>query len=113
MAQRAFGRFMGRRPEARDETFPARAMMKPALDKFFGSCSNDFSPRLHSERKPAGPLHLVQEKHDFIGRKGKRTRAATACQTAPLFGAISEWTRWTPMLVAYEPIWLDGKVQGF
>lgn len=98
------GQDLGLRP------FGMRAMMSLRLDRFFGSWMREFSPdytpletgmdRFMSYNKPA----------DFIGKSAALAEKAKGADRKLV---VFEVDADDADVVAYEPIWLDGKVQGF
>ncbi len=90
--------------------FGMRAMMSLRLDKFFGSWAREFSP----DYTPAetGLDRFIAWKKDvaFIGRTAAEAeRAAPPERTLVAFAVDAEDTD----VNAYEPVWIDGTVQGF
>ncbi|MDX5382415.1 MAG: FAD-dependent oxidoreductase [Rhodobacterales bacterium] len=111
MAQRALwsvlweeGQKHGMRP------FGMRAMMSLRLDKFFGSWLNEFSPDYTAAETGLDRFISFKKNVDFIGRAAaERERELGAKRKLCAF----EVDALDADVVAYEPIWLDGKVQGF
>ena len=111
MAQRALwsvlweeGQKHGMRP------FGMRAMMSLRLDKFFGSWLNEFSPDYTAAETGLDRFISFKKNVDFIGRAAaEREREMGAKRKLCAF----EVDALDADVVAYEPIWLDGKVQGF
>jgi dimethylglycine dehydrogenase len=90
--------------------FGMRAMMSLRLDKFFGSWLNEFSPDYTAAETGLDRFISFKKNTDFIGRAAaERERAAGAKRSLCAF----EVDALDADVVAYEPIWLDGKVQGF
>jgi len=90
--------------------FGMRAMMSLRLDKFFGSWLNEFSPDYTAAETGLDRFISFKKNTDFIGRKAaEHERATGAKRTLCAF----EVDALDADVVAYEPIWLDGKVQGF
>jgi dimethylglycine dehydrogenase len=87
-----------------------RAMMSLRLDRGFGSWMREFSPDYTPAETGLDRFIAWKKPVDFIGRK-----AAEAQRSAPparrLVQMVVEAT--DADVVAYEPIWLDGKVAGF
>jgi len=109
MAQRALwhilwqaGAEFGLRP------FGMRAMMSLRLDRFFGSWGREFSPDYTAAETGMDRFVRLSKNADFIGRA-----AAEAGQNPDrkLCAFIVEAN--DADVIAYEPIWLDGRVQGF
>ena len=99
----AAGRPRGMKP------FGMRAMMSLRLDKFFGSWGREFSPDYTCAE--TGLDRFIQwSKGDFIGRA-----AAEAERAAPPHRALAvfEVDALDTDVNAYEPVWIDGAVQGF
>lgn len=88
--------------------FGMRAMMSLRLDKFFGSWGREFSPDYTPAETGMDRFMRLQKNADFIGRA-----AAEAGQNPDrkLCAFIVE--AGDADVIAYEPIWLDGRVQGF
>ncbi|OWV45108.1 GcvT family protein [Mameliella alba] len=89
--------------------FGMRAMMSLRLDKFFGSWGREFSPDYTCAE--TGLDRFIQwSKGDFIGRA-----AAEAERAAPPHRvlAVFEIDALDTDVNAYEPVWIDGEVQGF
>jgi dimethylglycine dehydrogenase len=111
MAQRALwavlweeGQKHGMRP------FGMRAMMSLRLDKFFGSWLNEFSPDYTAAETGLDRFISFKKNVDFIGRRAaEREREMGAKRKLCAFTVDAL----DADVVAYEPIWLDGKVQGF
>jgi dimethylglycine dehydrogenase len=90
--------------------FGMRAMMSLRLDKFFGSWLNEFSPDYTAAETGLDRFISFKKNTDFIGRKAaEHERAAGAKRSLCAFEVDAD----DADVVAYEPIWLDGKVQGF
>ncbi len=90
--------------------FGMRAMMSLRLDKFFGSWLNEFSPDYTAAETGLDRFISFRKNVDFIGRAAaeqERERGAKRKLCAFEVDALDA------DVVAYEPIWLDGKVQGF
>ncbi|MFU8880870.1 MAG: GcvT family protein [Rhodobacterales bacterium] len=111
MAQRALwavlwaeGQKHGMRP------FGMRAMMSLRLDKFFGSWLNEFSPDYTAAETGLDRFIAFKKPVDFIGRAAAEAERAAGPQRKL---CAFEVDALDADVVAYEPIWLDGKVQGF
>ncbi|MDG1129950.1 MAG: FAD-dependent oxidoreductase [Paracoccaceae bacterium] len=90
--------------------FGMRAMMSLRLDKFFGSWLNEFSPDYTAAETGLDRFISFKKNVDFIGRAAaERERELGAKRKLCAF----EVDALDADVVAYEPIWLDGKVQGF
>ena len=111
MAQRALwevlweaGRPLGMRP------FGMRAMMSLRLDKFFGSWLNEFSPDYTPAETGMDRFTSFAKPFEFIGREAaKIERDNGAARKLCAF----EVDALDADVAAYEPIWIDGKVEGF
>jgi dimethylglycine dehydrogenase len=111
MSQRALwealseaGRDLGLRP------FGMRAMMSLRLDKFFGSWMREFSPDYTAAETGLDRFIDWKKESEFIGRPVAEAERATppARALVPLIVEARDAD-----VVAYEPIWLDGRVRGF
>jgi dimethylglycine dehydrogenase len=90
--------------------FGMRAMMSLRLDKFFGSWLREFSPDYTAAETGLDRFISFKKNVDFIGRRAaERERELGAKRKLCAF----EVDALDADVVAYEPIWLDGKVQGF
>ncbi len=111
MAQRALwntlreaGEPHGMRP------FGMRAMMSLRLDKFFGSWGAEFSPDYTPGETGMDRFIQWSKSSDFIGRAAAEAdRAKGAARQLVAF----EVQATDADAHGYEPIWLDGNVQGF
>ncbi|MEI4487135.1 FAD-dependent oxidoreductase [Frigidibacter sp. MR17.14] len=99
----AAGEEFGMRP------FGMRAMMSLRLDKFFGSWGREFSP----DYMPAetGIDRFITWDKDFIGKVPAQAEKPTRKLAA--FVVDVPQAADSADVVAYEPIWIDGTVQGF
>lgn len=98
------GQEFGMRP------FGMRAMMSLRLDKFFGSWMREFSPDYTPAETGLNRFISWKKNVDFIGRaaaEADRTEAPNRVLAAFIVDADDA------DVVAYEPIWIDGTVQGF
>jgi len=88
--------------------FGMRAMMSLRLDRFFGSWGREFSPDYTAAETGMDRFVRLSKNADFIGRA-----AAEAGQNPDrkLCAFIVE--AGDADVIAYEPIWLEGRVQGF
>jgi dimethylglycine dehydrogenase len=88
--------------------FGMRAMMSLRLDRFFGSWGREFSPDYTPAETGMDRFLRFSKEADFIGRA-----AAEAGQNPDrkLCAFIVE--AGDADVIAYEPIWLEGRVQGF
>jgi len=98
------GQPMGLKP------FGMRAMMSLRLDRFFGSWLREFSPDYTAAETGIDRFISWKKNTDFIGRA-----AAEAERTAPpkRINAMFEVDANGADVVAYEPIFIQGKVAGF
>ncbi len=88
--------------------FGMRAMMSLRLDKFFGSWMREFSPDYTPGE--TGMDRFIRWSKDFIGKEAaEKERKAGAARKLCTFIVEAE----DADVIAYEPIWLDGTVQGF
>ncbi len=90
--------------------FGMRAMMSLRLDKFFGSWLSEFSPDYTAAETGMDRFMSFKKNVDFIGRAAAEAeRAAPPARKLCAFEVDAK----DADVVAYEPIWIDGKVQGF
>jgi len=90
--------------------FGMRAMMSLRLDKFFGSWGREFSPDYTPAETGLDRFISWKKNTAFIGRaavEAERDTAPDRCLVA--FEIEADDTD----VNAYEPVWIDGKVQGF
>ena len=90
--------------------FGMRAMMSLRLDRFFGSWLNEFSPDYTPGETGMDRFISWTKNTDFIGRAAAEAeRAAGAARRLVAFevGATDADVN------GYEPVWIDGAVQGF
>ncbi|WP_420397974.1 GcvT family protein [Nioella sp.] len=88
--------------------FGMRAMMSLRLDRFFGSWMREFSPDYMPGE--TGMDRFIQWDKAFIGKEAAEKERAEG-PARRLCSFIVE--AGDADVVAYEPIWLDGSVQGF
>jgi dimethylglycine dehydrogenase len=90
--------------------FGMRAMMSLRLDKFFGSWLSEFSPDYTAAETGLDRFISFKKNVDFIGRA-----AAEAERTTPPARQLVafEVDANDADVVAYEPVFIDGAVQGF
>ncbi|MGI3185048.1 GcvT family protein [Nioella aestuarii] len=88
--------------------FGMRAMMSLRLDKFFGSWMREFSPDYMPGE--TGMDRFIQWDKNFIGKSAADTERAEgpARQLCSFIVDADDAD-----VIAYEPIWLEGTVQGF
>ncbi|GHF55876.1 GcvT family protein [Seohaeicola zhoushanensis] len=90
--------------------FGMRAMMSLRLDKFFGSWLSEFSPDYTPAETGLDRFIAWKKNADFIGRAAAEAeRAKGPARRLAAFIVEAE----DADVQGYEPIWLDGKVQGF
>ncbi|MEL6645023.1 MAG: FAD-dependent oxidoreductase [Pseudomonadota bacterium] len=90
--------------------FGMRAMMSLRLDKFFGSWMREFSPDYTAGETGLDRFIAWSKPADFIGRAAAEAeRAAGPKRRLCAFIVDAQ----DADVVAYEPIWIDGRVQGF
>ncbi|MDG1430965.1 MAG: FAD-dependent oxidoreductase [Paracoccaceae bacterium] len=90
--------------------FGMRAMMSLRLDKFFGSWQAEFSPDYTAGETGMDRFISWKKPEQFIGRgPAEQEREAGSTRKLCVFEIDADDTD----VNAYEPIWLDGKVQGF
>ena len=85
-------------------------MMSLRLDKFFGSWQREFSPDYTAAETGLDRFISFKKNTDFIGRAAAEAERATppARKLCPFVVDAGDAD-----VIAYEPIWLDGKVVGF
>jgi dimethylglycine dehydrogenase len=90
--------------------FGMRAMMSLRLDKFFGSWMREFSPDYTPCETGMDRFIAWGKNADFIGRAAAEAeRAAGATRQLVNFIVDAD----DADVVAYEPVWINGTVQGF
>jgi dimethylglycine dehydrogenase len=89
--------------------FGMRAMMSLRLDKFFGSWGREFSPD-YTCAETGLDRFISWSKGDFIGRAAAEAERAAPPQRVL---AVFEVDTADADVQAYEPIWIDGTVEGF
>ncbi len=90
--------------------FGMRAMMSLRLDKFFGSWMAEFSPDYTPCETGMDRFISWKKNTDFIGRAAAEAERDTgAARQLVVFEVDAE----DADVVAYEPVWIDGSVQGF
>ncbi len=90
--------------------FGMRAMMSLRLDRFFGSWLNEFSPDYTAAETGMDRFIQWSKNTDFIGRAAAEAERATP-PTRTL--ATFEVDATDADVTGYEPVFIDGKVQGF
>ncbi|WP_050927805.1 GcvT family protein [Aestuariivita boseongensis] len=90
--------------------FGMRAMMSLRLDKFFGSWLSEFSPDYTAAETGLDRFIHWKKDADFIGRAAAEAqRAKPPARQLCAFEVQAD----DADVHGYEPIWLDGAVQGF
>ncbi|SLN60164.1 GcvT family protein [Roseisalinus antarcticus] len=90
--------------------FGMRAMMSLRLDRFFGAWLREFSPDYTAAETGMDRFIAWKKNVDFIGRTAAEAeRAAPPPRVLAAFEVAAE----DADVVAYEPIFLDGRVAGF
>ncbi|MDG2339568.1 MAG: aminomethyltransferase family protein, partial [Paracoccaceae bacterium] len=90
--------------------FGMRAMMSLRMDKFFGSWLSEFSPDYTAGETGIDRFIAWKKSEDFIGRAAAEAeRDMGSARTLSMFEVDAD----DADVNAYEPIWLDGTVQGF
>ncbi|MCO4848422.1 MAG: FAD-dependent oxidoreductase [Yoonia sp.] len=90
--------------------FGMRAMMSLRLDRHFGSWLSEFSPDYTAAETGMDRFISFKKNTDFIGRSvAEAERATPPARTLAVFEVDAEDTD----VVAYEPVFIDGTVQGF
>ncbi|WP_166417862.1 GcvT family protein [Cochlodiniinecator piscidefendens] len=90
--------------------FGMRAMMSLRLDKFFGSWLSEFSPDYTAGETGMDRFISWKKNADYIGRAAAEAeRAAGSERTLVAFEVDAA----DADVVAYEPVWINGEVQGF
>ena len=111
MAQRQLWRTLTEAGKAHGITpFGMRAMMSLRLDKFFGAWLREYSPDYTAAECGLDRFIAFSKDADFIGRS-----AAEAERDAPpeRMLAVFEVDALDTDVHGYEPVWIDGAVQGF
>ncbi|MGR3271914.1 FAD-dependent oxidoreductase [Thalassococcus profundi] len=111
MAQRQLWQTLMTAGKAQDiAPFGMRAMMSLRLDKFFGAWQREYSPDYTAAECGLDRFIAFSKDVDFIGRS-----AAEAERDAPpeRMLAVFEVDALDTDVHGYEPVWIDGAVQGF
>lgn len=90
--------------------FGMRAMMSLRLDKFFGSWLSEFSPDYTAAETGLDRFISFKKNVDFIGRSAAEAERATGPERRLVAFEVDADDA---DVQAYEPIWLQGRVQGF
>ncbi|MFN3210292.1 MAG: FAD-dependent oxidoreductase [Roseovarius sp.] len=111
MAQRALWDELWRKgQEFGLKPFGMRAMMSLRLDRFFGSWLSEFSPDYTPGETGMDRFISFGKNADFIGRAAaEKERAEGAARALVAF----EVEATDADVNGYEPVWIDGTVQGF
>ncbi|MEQ8430529.1 MAG: FAD-dependent oxidoreductase [Roseovarius sp.] len=111
MAQRALWKVLWEEGQKHGmKPFGMRAMMSLRLDRFFGSWLSEFSPDYTPGETGMDRFISFTKNTDFIGRaaaEDERNKGAERQLVAFEVDALDTDPH------AYEPIWIDGNVQGF
>ncbi|WP_424986857.1 GcvT family protein [Microbulbifer sp. S227A] len=111
MAQRHLWNTLWQAGQAHDMIpFGMRAMMSLRLDRFFGSWLSEFSPDYTAAETGLDRFVSFRKDADFIGRAAAEAERDTG--TARKLAAF-EVAAEDADVQGYEPIWLDGRVQGY
>ncbi|MEO9780194.1 MAG: FAD-dependent oxidoreductase [Sedimentitalea sp.] len=90
--------------------FGMRAMMSLRLDRFFGSWLSEFSPDYTAAETGLDRFISFRKNADFIGRAAAEAeRINDTARKLAAFEVAAE----DADVHGYEPIWLDGAVQGY
>ncbi|WP_373636635.1 FAD-dependent oxidoreductase [Yoonia sp. BS5-3] len=90
--------------------FGMRAMMSLRLDRFFGAWLREFSPDYTAAETGMDRFIHFDKAANFIGRDAAEAeRASPPARTLVAFQVDAD----DADVVAYEPVFIDGKVQGF
>ncbi len=90
--------------------FGMRAMMSLRLDKFFGGWLSEFSPDYTAAETGMDRFIYFSKAADFIGKTAAlKERENGPARRLAAFEVMAD----DADVQGYEPIWLDGKVQGF
>ena len=90
--------------------FGMRAMMSLRLDKFFGSWLAEFSPDYTAGETGMDRFISFKKNDAFVGRNAAELeRASGSARTLVVFEVDTD----DADVIAYEPVWIDDKVQGF
>ncbi|MFZ5961528.1 GcvT family protein [Thalassococcus sp. BH17M4-6] len=92
------------------QPFGMRAMMSLRLDRFFGSWGAEFSPDYSAAECGLDRFISFRKNTDFIGRSvAEAERATPPDRCLAVFEVDAEGAD----AHGYEPVWIDGTVQGF
>lgn len=90
--------------------FGMRAMMSLRLDRFFGSWLSEFSPDYTAAETGMDRFISFKKSVEFIGRSAAEAERATPPARQLV---VFEVDAIAADVVAYEPVFIDGQVQGF
>ncbi|MDO7617255.1 MAG: glycine cleavage system protein T, partial [Planktomarina temperata] len=90
--------------------FGMRAMMSLRLDRFFGSWLSEFSPDYTAAETGLDRFIAFRKNVDFIGRSAAEAERLTPPERQLV---IFEVDAHDADAVAYEPVFINGTVQGF
>ena len=90
--------------------FGMRAMMSLRLDRFFGSWLSEFSPDYTAAETGLDRFISFRKPVDFIGRSAAEAERLTTPERQLV---IFEVDALVADVVAYEPVFINGTVQGF
>ena len=90
--------------------FGMRAMMSLRLDKFFGAWSREYSPDYTAAETGLDRFISWKKNTDFIGRSAAMAEKEKGGGRRLCAFKVDAHNA---DVVAYEPIWVDGKVKGF
>jgi dimethylglycine dehydrogenase len=90
--------------------FGMRAMMSLRLDRFFGSWLSEFSPDYTAAETGLDRFISFRKNMDFIGRSAAEAERLTPPERQLV---IFEVDARDADAVAYEPVFINGTVQGF
>ena len=90
--------------------FGMRAMMSLRLDRFFGSWLSEFSPDYTAAETGLDRFISFRKPVDFIGRSAAEAERLTPPERQMI---IFEVDALNADVVAYEPVFINGTVQGF
>ena len=90
--------------------FGMRAMMSLCLDRFFGSWLSEFSPDYTAAETGLDRFISFRKPVDFIGRSAAEAERLTTPERQLV---IFEVDALVADVVAYEPVFINGTVQGF
>ena len=90
--------------------FGMRAMMSLRLDRFFGSWLNEFSPDYTPGETGMDRFINFAKNTDFIGRAAAESERDTGAARKLVAFAVDAVDA---DVQGYEPVWIDGQVQGF